>query len=273
MVDGKDPLVAAVHDPMSKIIRSHIRWFREQMPEWFDLRGANIGNLILTGGFLNQNRQVDPVVFLFSKLVEVRGVVRPVASSDLHLCAELESGEVMVGQHLLTQRGEGGIRSPVRNVFLTKQVNRPKPVSLALQGKVRDLVRSAEAICYPMGSFYSSLIASLLPVGIGETIADMSVPKVYIPNRGDDPEQLGMSLARSVETLIKYLRVGCSKHVEPRDLVQFVLVDQQRSGVGEPELDSIRKLGIDVIDVSLVTHQSGPRWDAARLSEVLVSLV
>ena len=78
----------------------HLRLFEQHMPRDFDLRGANIGNPILTGGYLNQDRHIDPVVFLFSRLVEVRGVVRPVASGDL--------------------------------------------------------------ICYPIGSFYSSLVASLL---------------------------------------------------------------------------------------------------------------
>jgi CofD-related protein of GAK system len=199
--------------------------------------------------------------------------VRPVASRDLHLCAELKNGQVLVGQHLLTRRGANAITSPVRNVFLTKKVRKPEPVTLEIRGKVRELIESAEAICYPMGSFYSSLIASLLPSGIGDTIAGMSVPKVYIPNRGDDPEQRGMSLNDSVKALVRYLRAGCTKRVRAGDLLGYVLLDVQGGGYESRELDSLRKLGVEVVDVRLITDRSAPYWDAERLSEVLVSLV
>jgi CofD-related protein of GAK system len=273
MARGNDPLVAAIHEPMREIIRNHLRFFIREMPDSFDLRGANIGNLILTGGYLNQNRHIDPVVFLFSKLVEVRGVVRPVVTSDLHLCAELEDGRVLVGQHLLTRRGEGAITSPVQRVFITRKIREPELVNAKIRGKTRELIQSAEAICYPMGSFYSSLIASLLPTGIGDTIAGVSVPKVYIPNRGEDPEQSGMTLARSVKTLISYLRSGCSRRVATGDLLQYVLLDVRGGGYEARELESVRKLGVEVVDVSLVSEMSAPFWDADRLSDVLVSLV
>ncbi len=273
MARGNDPLVAAIHEPMRQIIRNHLRFFIQEMPDAFDLRGANIGNLILTGGYLNQNRRIDPVVFLFSKLVEVRGVVRPVATSDLHLCAQLKDGQVLVGQHLLTRRGEGAISSPVQRVFLTRKIREPEPVTLKIRGKTHELIQSAEAICYPMGSFYSSLIASLLPIGIGDAIADMCVPKVYIPNGGVDVEQYGMTLSNSVKTLIRYLRSGCSRRVATGDLLQFVLLDARNGSYEARELDMIQELGVEVVDVPMMTDDSAPYWDAHRLIEVLVSLV
>ena len=146
-------------------------------------------------------------------------------------------------------------------------------MTLKTRLKVRELIESAEAICYPMGSFYSSLIASLLPTGVGETISGMSVPKVYIPNRGVDPEQLGMTLTRSVKTLIRYLRSECPKRVTATDLLQYVLLDVRGGGYGAGELDSVRKLGVEIVDVPLMTEESEPYWDADRLGEVLVSLV
>jgi len=65
------------------------------MPESFSLQGANIGNLILAGGFLNNGRHIDPVIFLFSKLVQVRGIVRPISSEYMHLAATLENGKTV----------------------------------------------------------------------------------------------------------------------------------------------------------------------------------
>ncbi|MCF8098408.1 MAG: 2-phospho-L-lactate transferase CofD family protein, partial [Desulfarculaceae bacterium] len=78
MTAGGDPLVAAIPDPLRKIIRNHLNYFLMAMPSDFNLAGASIGNLVLVGGYLNNGRHLDPVIFLFSKLAEVRGVVRPV---------------------------------------------------------------------------------------------------------------------------------------------------------------------------------------------------
>jgi 2-phospho-L-lactate transferase/gluconeogenesis factor (CofD/UPF0052 family) len=47
---------------------------------------------------------------------------------------------------------------------------------------MNDLIREAELICYPMGSFYSSLIANLLPKGVGKAVSRNPCPKVFIPN-------------------------------------------------------------------------------------------
>jgi len=53
MESGEDPLVRRVPDPLRKIIRMHLHFFEAERPVDFDLRGASIGNCILTGGYLN----------------------------------------------------------------------------------------------------------------------------------------------------------------------------------------------------------------------------
>ena len=76
-----------------------------------------------------------------------------------------------------------------------------------------------------MGSFYSSLIANLLPRGAGQAIAEKDCPKVYIPNTGTDPEQFGMSLADNVRTLLHYLRKGCDSVQPTEKLLNLVFLD------------------------------------------------
>jgi hypothetical protein len=102
MESGEDPLVRRVPDPLRKIIRMHLHFFEAERPVDFDLRGASIGNCILTGGYLNYHRKLDPVIYLFKKLVEARGVVRPIVNANLHLACELADGRVVVGQHRMT---------------------------------------------------------------------------------------------------------------------------------------------------------------------------
>ena len=112
MIRGTDPLTAAIPNPMRRLICTQIGYFWDAMPEDFDLRGGSIGNLILCGGYLNNHKHLDPIIFLFSKLVEVHGTVRAVVNDNLHLAAELEDGSRVIGQHLLTGKETEPLSSP-----------------------------------------------------------------------------------------------------------------------------------------------------------------
>ena len=274
MVRGRDPLVAAVPDPMRKIIRNHLQFFLERMPASFDLRGASIGNLILTGGFCNQKRHIDPVIYLFTKLVEARGIVRPVVNRDAHLVARLANGRVLVGQHLITGKENPPIESPIEELFISDGKDDPKPVRPAIRAKIRRLIASAELICYPMGSFYSSLVANLLPLGVADAIRENECPKVFIPNTGRDPEMLGLTVAKAVAELFRYLDQGCSK-IAPREaLLNFVLVDSKNGDYGGPiDVQKIRRSGVEVIDTQLVTPRSAPYLDPDLVLSNLLSLI
>ncbi|MEG6552449.1 GAK system CofD-like protein, partial [Desulfocurvibacter africanus] len=274
MLRGDDELVARVPDPMRKIIRTHLRFFVERMPEGFDLRGASIGNLILTGGYFNYDRNIDPVIYLFSKLVEARGQVRPVVNNPLHLVAELEDGSVLMGQHLLTGKETQPISVPVKRIFLTEHADDPQPTEVAIPDKTASLIAGADLICYPIGSFYTSLVANLLPRGVGESVAANRCPKVYIPNLGTDPEQRGMTLPDQVRTLLDYLERGCAKAPSHESLLNFLLVDTRHGSYGPAsDLDQIRSYGLTVIDAPLVTDRSAPYLDEERVLEYLLSLV
>ena len=273
MIEGVDPLVSVIDQPMRWLIRNHLQFFRRRMPDGFDLRGASLGNLILAGGYLNQDRHIDPVIYLFSKLAEVRGVVRPISSTDLHLAAELEGGDVVVGQHRLTGKETAPLERSIRRLYLTADAESAEPASLLLKPRVAEMIREAELICYPPGSFYTSLIANLLPHGVGDAIAGNGGLKVYIPNTGHDPEQAGLSLSESVRTLLSYLRAGSEHPGETTDLLQHVMVDARGAGIDRAELRAVERLGVSVIDLPLITTHNRPLLDPTRLAEALISLL
>ena len=274
MIGGKDNMVAAVPDPMRKIVRAHLGFFAESMGAKFDLRGASIGNLILTGGFFNYGRHIDPVIYLFSKLVEARGTVRPVVNCDLHLVSELTDGTTLLGQHLLTGKEASPIQSPVKRVYLAEKNGDPLPEAPPIRDKVRELISKADLICYPMGSYYSSLVACLLPMGVGEAVSQTECPKIYVPNQGNDPEQLGMTLLDQIKGLFSYLERS-SNHPPSRDsLLNFVLVDMKNGNYGpRADIDKIRRYGVEVIDAELVTEASAPYLDEDLVLQHLLSLV
>jgi CofD-related protein of GAK system len=273
MIRGKEPLVAAISNPMRRLIRNQLGYFREAMPDNFDLHGASIGNLILAGGYLNNHKHLDPIIFLFSKLVNVLGTVRAVVNDDLHLAADLADGSCVPGQQRLTGKEVAPLESPVSRLFLSRHRDKPVPATAEMRKKNRRLIQQAELICYPPGSFYTSLIANLLPTGVGSAIAGTDCPKVYIPNLGQDPEQLGMTLDGSVQILLDYLCADIGDQCSSGKLLNFVLVDSKRgkypSSISAPVM---QEAGIRIIDTRLISRKSAPYYDAELLVSALLSL-
>jgi CofD-related protein of GAK system len=273
LISGQHPLVRDIVDPMRRIVQTHLGYFVERKPSDFDLRGANIGNLLLAGGFLSHSRDLESVLFLFSKLLEVRGTVRPIVEDDLHLCAELVDESRVVGQHRLTGKEISPIRSAVRRLSLVRSLDDPSPASVSIGEKVQRSIEAADLICYPMGSFYSSVIANLLPRGVGRAIAAAGCPRVYIPNTGHDPEQLGMSLAESVEALWRYARADVGDDLPLARVVNLVLLDRDPDHYAmRVDVDRLERMGVQVVTLELVTEASHPHVHPQRLTETLLSL-
>jgi len=273
MIAGRDALVGSIPDPMRKIIRTHLKFFAQAMEgRDFDLRGASIGNLILAGGFFNYNRQIDPVIYMFSMLVKARGLVRPIVNKDLTLVAELADGTVLAGQHLLTGKEGGPIRQKVRRVWLSRSQDDPAPVEVDIRRKVKESILGAELICYPIGSFYSSVVANLLPRGVGDAVSKAQCPKVFVPNPAGDPEQYGLGLGDSVRALLEYLRASCSKPRPVNTLLNHVLIDRRRNYQAPLGLRQIESMGISVIETDLESDTRAPFFDERSVIENLLSL-
>lgn len=271
LVRGRDPLMDAILNPMRSLICNHLMFFIDAMPEDFDLAGASIGNLILAGGYLNNRRDLEPILFLFSKLVNVQGTVRAIVDDDLHLYAELEDGSAVIGQHRLTGKECAPLTSPIKSLRLCESLEQPQFATTQVRKRNRKLIQQAELICYPPGSFHSSLLANLLPEGVGRAIARNRSPKVFIPNQGSDPEQLGMTLEKSLNVLLEHLQRD-GEELEVSDLINFILIDSQNGHYeGGVPVKRLAELGIDVIDLPVIAPDTG-YYHNERLVEALVSL-
>lgn len=273
MVAGQHRLVSVIPDPLRKIVRHHLKIFQARMPEGFALAGASIGNLVLTAGYLDNGRQLDTVIFLFSKLVEARGTVRPVLNRNLHLGAMLADGQVVVGQHLLTGKEVPPLEKKIAHLFLSMTTSSTKgEVWPRVRDKLSKLILSAQLICYPMGSFYSSVIASLLPEGVTEAIQHNICPKIYIPSMGRDPEAIGLTLMGQIETLLRYLKKN-NPGIPTRQVLNCVLVDSKNGSYsGKVDRERLLELEIQLIDCPLVSEESAPYCEPRLLVPLLLSL-
>jgi len=274
MTAGEDPMVAAIPDPLRKIIRNHLSYFMAAMPGDFDLAGASIGNLVLVGGYLNNGRHLDPVIFLFSKLAEVRGVVRPVVNRNLHLAARLADGSLILGQHRITGRSEPPLSAPIVELRLNQGLDRERPATAEIRPKVRRLIAQAELICYPVGSFYTSLLACLLPGGIGEAVAANPCPKVFVPNTAPDKEVLAGGVAQRAAELMAALGASDGPQRAEGRVLDYVLVDRKWNDYpGGLDRRALEDMGLRTIEADLMTSDSAPLTDGRLLAEALLSLV
>jgi len=274
LVKGRHELISAIPNPMRKIIRHYLLVFQNAMPADFDLRGASIGNLVLTGGYLENDRHIDPVLYIFSKLVEVRGTVRPVVNKDLHLRAELADGSSVLGQHRMTGKNAPPLRSRITGMQLVHSLSDPTPATASIRNKIRKEIKGADLICYPMGSLFTSIIANFQPQGVGTAISEQGCPKVYVPNTSPDPETMGMTLTDQVQEVLDSLRSDDPDKIAINDVLNFILVDENdalyRGGV-DPR--AMLQRGLKIIRCPLVTEKSAPHPDPKLLCEALIALV
>jgi len=274
LVQARHPLLKAIAEPMRSLIRSYLEGFYRQMPEDFNLAGASVGNLILTGGYLLHNRSLDPIAFLFGQLIKTRGIVRTTTDADLQLQVELESGRIIHGQHRFTGKETAQIDSPVRSIRLSGDADDVNALGASKVCKeTRQLIGSAELLVFPPGSFYSSLIANLLPKGVVKALARNPAPRVYVPNLGTDLEALGMTLADQVRVLDRHLSSGKQAAERQRPPIDFLLLDSCLLDVPESRLTQISdQWGIQVIDVDLASEAEVERYDDRKLAEALLAL-
>lgn len=270
LANGKHPL-ARLPDSARGTILDLLRLFRERMPEDFDLRGASVGNLVLTAGYLTSGRRLAPAIDIFSELVRAHGTVRPTVDQDLHLAVRLDNGHVVTGQHNITGKEAAPLTSPIRDIWLTPAPNDATPVHAAISDEINRNIAEADLICYPMGSFYSSIVANLLPDGVGRAVAANNCPKIFVPGTGPDPEIPGLNVAQQAVLLGRYLEASGAP--SESNVLDAILLDTKNGHYpGGVDTKKIKNLGIEILDRPLVTEASTPALDGERLSTILLSL-
>ena len=85
-------------------------------------------------------------------------------------------------------------------------------------------VRTADVLVFGPGSLFTSLVASVLPDGMKEAIAESSATKIFVANITTQPGQTdGMTLRGHVEALEQYIGDGA---------LDFVIAHQAPGGAG-----------------------------------------
>ncbi|MBJ7537949.1 GAK system CofD-like protein [Marinomonas transparens] len=269
LVLGEHPLIACIPNPMKELIQTQLAVTQERIDDLFDLRGASIGNLIMAGGYLNNQQELDPMVFLFSRLIKALGEVKTTLDASFHLGVELEDGATVLGQHNITGKETALLNSPIKHMWLNKGLRKVAPINQYIADDRKGSIEGADLICYPPGSFYSSLLANLLPEGVGRSICRNPNPKVYLPNLGVDPEQQGLSLMECIERLISTVLADAKVDENSFTALDYLLLDETYD-YGVIDLDRLREMKIEVIKTPLMISKVD-RYDEGLVARALLS--
>jgi CofD-related protein of GAK system len=273
LLRGGHPLLHPVGREQRELILGRLAWLAERLPAGFSLAGASLGNLFLAAAYLRAGRRLGPAIALLSRLVRARGQVFPVVEARAHLAVKLASGEVLVGQHSFSGKSGQAPAAPISRIWLTRSEDSPEPARIALSPAMAGRIRRAGCICYPPGSFYSSILAALLPAGVGRAVAASAGPKIFIPNLGLDPELKGQTLQMQLERLLDILLTDASG-ARPRDVLSHLLADEC-NGVypgGIPHA-WLAARGIALRDARLVDPDSAPLAGPGNLVLSLADLL
>jgi CofD-related protein of GAK system len=273
IIAGTHPLAVVIDAQTRGLICIQLEACREAMADDFDLHGASIGNLVLAGTYLRNAKNLDAAIAEFARHAQVLGEVHTVTNDNYHLVAHLDDGSRVIGEHLITSLDLADRQAVIEQLSLSHAPDEWQPVQSVLPESRQRMIAAAELICFPPGSFYTSVLANLLPRGAGRAIAASAAPKVYVPSLGTDPEQHGISLTQAVQRLLRVLGADCEETVPVSRLLNYVVIDSQNGHYnGGIDVQALQALGVRVLDLPLVSLQSAPLADAQLLSEALLSV-
>lgn len=235
-----------------KIIRDDLKEFFRQLPDGYDPVIASYGNMALTGAYLKLHRNIAAAVQKYAVLLDIVGEIIPICRQSLHLTAILANGQKITRQHLFKTS-----LSPIRDVYISDEKGEPSRATL--EPDAATAIVKADIICYPMGSFFSSIIANLLVPGVGRKIADSDSLKLFIPNTGHDPELDTLSIPEQVKIILAVLRRDAPL-AETSRLLHSVVIDPE-NGQYNGDLAVARRelayLKIGLVEAPLISPDSG----------------
>jgi len=237
---GAGELLAGIDGESSNEIAEAFARLLETLPTGFDWCDGSIGNIILTGRYRHEGGWPEALRWAHRRLGAC-GTVVPVSTSGAHLGARLANGRRLVGQADITSEQQP-IEAPIDEIFLEAD----RPESVTPNPAALEEIRSANAVVYSWGSFYTSVLPSLLVDGVSDALRATHVPKVLLLNPECDAETRG----RSPADLVREIRRYAGGH--NGDAISHVIALRQGGGEGfyQPrDRADIEGLGVEVCEI------------------------
>ncbi len=168
------------------------RLFDYRFDTFSDLNGHALGNLLLTGA-AEITGNVSDGIELVNSLLKLKGKVIPLTEDDVVLMGKMESGSVVMGEHLITEYDD-----KIKSVYYKE-----KP---EVNPDVLKAIREADAIILSMGSLFTSIIPNLLCREVKDEIDNSKAKIIYVCNIMTQPgETDNFKVSDHVRLLNQYL--------------------------------------------------------------------
>lgn len=242
------------------------------------LQGHNFGNLFiaalskLTGSF-------EKAIEETSKILKLKGKVLASTFDNVHICAELENGQIIEEEDKIIDRknNEVHLRSQIKKVFL-------KPFAKANEKALKE-ISNADLIVICPGSLFTSIIPNLLIEDVSNTINKSKAKKVYVCNIMTQVSQTyNYRASDHVKKILEYVNIDhviLNTKIPDSDLLEAY--KQENAYLVENDVDEIKNLGIKVTADSLLDDISEKkllwekryllRHDPEKIAKVLIGLM
>ena len=162
-----------------------------------ELQGHNAGNLLLTFLYQQSGSWLKAIEGL-SEILKIQGRVLPVTLDLVHLCAELENGEIITG--------ETNIDVPTFDCKIRKEKLWLEPQAVIMP-EANEAILQADYIFLGSGDLFTSIIPGLLVGGIQEALFKTKAKIVFIPNvaNRESGETCGFKVSDYVLEIHNYL--------------------------------------------------------------------
>ncbi len=192
--DVRRCLVAlSADEELAQVVR---RLFEYRFDKGYGLNGHSFGNLFLTA-LTELTGSTEQAILEASKLLNVRGRVLPVTTTDVRLCADLEDDTVIWGEKNIDVRTVNpDVR--IRRVFLSPRAQ--------VYPMTAQAIREADLVVIGPGDLYTSVVPNLLVDGVPEAIRACRGARLYVCNlMTKHGETDGFTAADFVAEVTRYL--------------------------------------------------------------------
>jgi CofD-related protein of GAK system len=239
--EGEGELMSGLHNGAAVEVSEAFARLLEKLPEEFDWCDGSVGNLILSGRYRHLGDWSSTLRWAHARL-GTRGSVVPVSTAGAQLGARLRNGREVVGQARITSESEP-IEEPIDELRLIADDGEE---GIEANEQALAALRQARAIVYAWGSFYTSVLPSLLVDDVAAAVRSTPVPKVLLLNPVRDSETRGRTSAELVRELRRYS--GGSNG----DAVTHVVALRTPDGVGlyrRGDRAELQALGVEVLEM------------------------
>lgn len=230
------------------------------------LEGHSFGNLFLTA--LRDITGSDAkAIEEAGKILNINGRVLPVTTSDAHVGAILENGQVIVSEvNLVQPKFDTSLR--IKKVFLVPKAKAYPPAITS--------ILAADKIVIGPGGLHYSILPSLLVKGIIPALKKSKAKKIYVCNimtkAGDST---GFKASDFVKTIEKYLGKGvidyviCNNKKPPEKLLKEY--EKEGAEFVEPDFES-KGRKCKVIKADLLDNIHLARHNPDKLAKVIMRI-